>query len=109
MMNWIDGWMTPTINLELKVTLPEGLSAASGNIYIPDDNPLTRARLSSVDWLYFDKRLSSDNTISCGCHDPMLGTTPRNRLWCWRERPAGGTKFTGQLQPHPQQSSILGW
>lgn len=71
----LDRWLDdPDNHLELKVTLPEGLSAASGNIYIPDDNPMTRAKIELGRQLYFDKRLSSDNTISCAsCHDPMLG------------------------------------
>ncbi len=71
----LDRWLSdPDNHVELKVTLPEGLSAASGNIYIPDDNPMTRAKIELGRQLYFDKRLSSDNTISCAsCHDPMLG------------------------------------
>ena len=35
---------------------------------------MTRAKIELGRQLYFDKRLSSDNTISCAsCHDPMLG------------------------------------
>ncbi len=71
----LDRWLeNPTNHQVLDVSLPEGLKAASGNIYIPDDNPMTRAKIELGRQLYFDERLSSDNTVSCAsCHDPMLG------------------------------------
>ena len=71
----LDRWLDdPENHVTLSVTLPEGLSAAAGNVYIPEDNPMTRAKIELGRQLYFDKRLSSDNTISCAsCHDPMLG------------------------------------
>ena len=71
----LDRWLEdPSNHVALKVALPEGLSAASGNIFIPEDNPMTRAKIELGRQLYFDKRLSSDNTVSCAsCHDPMLG------------------------------------
>jgi cytochrome c peroxidase len=41
---------------------------------IPDDNLLTAAKVALGKQLYFDKRLSVDNTISCAsCHDPAKG------------------------------------
>ena len=58
----------------LSVTLPKGLDAGSANVFIPEDNPLTRAKIELGRQLYFDPRLSSDNTISCAsCHDPSMG------------------------------------
>lgn len=40
----------------------------------PKDNPSTEAKIALGRMLYFDKRLSSDNTISCAsCHDPKMG------------------------------------
>ncbi len=58
----------------LQVKLPKGLDAATANIFIPDDNPLTRAKIELGRQLYFDTRLSSDNTISCAsCHAPDQG------------------------------------
>ena len=71
----LDRWLkNPANHQVLDVSLPEGLKAASGNIYIPDDNPMTRAKIELGRQLYFDERLSSDNTVSCAsCHDPMLG------------------------------------
>lgn len=41
---------------------------------IPDDDPLTAAKVSLGQKLYFDARLSADNTVSCAtCHDPAKG------------------------------------
>ena len=43
---------------------------------IPADNPLTPAKVELGRQLYFDKRLSADNTVSCAtCHDPARGWT----------------------------------
>ncbi|MEQ1824780.1 MAG: cytochrome c peroxidase [Pirellula sp.] len=64
----------PASHVELKVSLPEGLAAGADSIYIPSDNPMTRAKIELGRQLYFDKRLSSDNTISCAdCHSPATG------------------------------------
>lgn len=68
-------WLAkPENHAELTVNLPKGLDAAKGNVHIPADNPLTRAKIELGRQLFFDKRLSSDNTISCAsCHDPAQG------------------------------------
>ena len=64
----------PANHTELQVKLPEGLSAGIDALYIPSDNPLTRAKIELGRQLYFDKRLSSDNTVSCAdCHSPTNG------------------------------------
>lgn len=50
--------------------IPNGL----GKIRYPKDNPQTAAKVSLGKQLYFDKRLSRDNDISCAsCHDPAKG------------------------------------
>jgi cytochrome c peroxidase len=42
-----------------------------GPVYVPADNPQTPAKIKLGKQLYFDKRLSSNNTVSCAtCHDP---------------------------------------
>lgn len=71
----LDVWLNDPANHQaLKVLLPAGLDAAQANIYIPENNPMTRAKIELGRQLYFDERLSSDNTISCAsCHDPMQG------------------------------------
>ena len=64
----------PANHRELSVTLPEGLAAGSDAIYIPSDNPMTRAKIELGRQLYFDKRLSSDSSVSCAdCHSPSNG------------------------------------
>lgn len=41
---------------------------------VPEDNPLTAAKVELGKQLYFDKRLSIDKTVSCAsCHDPAKG------------------------------------
>ena len=50
--------------------VPKGLPA----LKCPDDNPQTEAKVKLGHQLFFDKRLSEDNSISCAsCHDPAKG------------------------------------
>jgi cytochrome c peroxidase len=51
---------------------PLGLPGVPG----PDDNPLTAARIHLGRKLFFDRRLSHNNTMSCAmCHVPEQGFT----------------------------------
>ncbi len=44
------------------------------SLVAPADNPQTDAKISLGKQLYFDTRLSADNTVSCAtCHDPKTG------------------------------------
>ena len=45
------------------LVLPLGLQAAAA--YIPEDNPLSQAKIELGRKLYFDARLSRDGTVSC--------------------------------------------
>lgn len=55
------------------VMVPRGLSP---DLNIPADNPLTPEKVELGKMLYFDKRLSADNTVSCAtCHNPQKGWT----------------------------------
>ena len=55
---------------EYQLKIPNGLR----RMRVPRDNPLTEAKIKLGKQLYFDKRLSIDNTISCAsCHDPQKG------------------------------------
>jgi cytochrome c peroxidase len=57
---------------DFTLVLPLGLQADAA--YIPDNNPLTQAKIDLGRKLYFDTRLSKDGTISCAtCHDPDKG------------------------------------
>ncbi len=71
----IDSWLKdPKQHVVLKPELPPGLAAGAGQITGLDANPLTRAKIELGRQLYFDKRLSSDGTVSCAsCHDPQFG------------------------------------
>lgn len=49
--------------------------------YIPEDNPLTVEKVELGKLLFFDPRLSRDNTISCAsCHKPELAWTDGMKL-----------------------------
>jgi cytochrome c peroxidase len=71
----IEKWLSDPANHEtLSVTLPLGLSLGQTQIKGLDKNPLTRAKIELGRQLYFDTRLSSDNTVSCAsCHHPQEG------------------------------------
>lgn len=57
-----------------KPTLPLGLDAAA--FHIPADNLMTPEKIALGQSLFFDKRLSADNRISCAsCHIPALAFT----------------------------------
>jgi cytochrome c peroxidase len=59
---------------EYKLTIPFGLEETK--VVIPDDNPLTKDKVELGRLLFFDKRLSQDNTIACAnCHLAKFGFT----------------------------------
>jgi cytochrome c peroxidase len=64
----------PQNHQTLAVELPENLRPGSSAVFVPEDNPLTRAKVELGRQLYFDKRLSADATVSCAdCHHPATG------------------------------------
>lgn len=71
----IQAWLADAKNhATLAVDLPLGLSVGVGQIVIPADNAMTRAKIELGRQLYFDKRLSADSTVSCAdCHHPDEG------------------------------------
>ena len=51
--------------------LPEILGLEDANTYVPADNPLTAKKVELGRLLFFDKRLSKNNTVACvSCHLP---------------------------------------
>jgi cytochrome c peroxidase len=65
----------------LEFVLPEAYKAGKANVFVPADNPITRAKIELGRQLYFDKRLSSDGTISCAsCHIPSEGFAAHTRF-----------------------------
>ncbi|MGR3319284.1 MAG: cytochrome-c peroxidase [Candidatus Anammoxibacter sp.] len=56
---------------ELFFEIPKGLDL---DLKIPKDNPITKEKVELGKQLYFDKRLSVDNTVSCAtCHSLTFG------------------------------------
>lgn len=65
---WLDD---PKNHAVIEPKLPLGLAAAAGNITGITENPMTLAKIELGRQLYFDTRLSKDNTVSCAtCHHP---------------------------------------
>ncbi len=78
----IKSWLAdPAVHQTIQPVLPLGLDAAAGSMFIPEDNPLTRAKIELGRQLYFDGRLSSDTSISCAsCHNPNEGYGAHTRF-----------------------------
>ena len=57
-----------------KLKIPLGLDEEA--FKVPQDNPLTKEKIELGRLLFFDKRLSANNTIACAsCHIPELAFT----------------------------------
>jgi len=71
----IDAWLAdPKNRAVVKPELPLGLAAGAAEIKGTKENPLTRAKIELGRQLFFDTRLSVDDTVSCAsCHDPDNG------------------------------------
>ena len=64
--------VSPCLSQDEEPTPPLGLPP----VYYPDDNLYSKERADLGYLLYFDKRLSSDGTVSCAtCHHPDHGLT----------------------------------
>jgi cytochrome c peroxidase len=62
---------------ERQSATPAGLE----QLPVPDDNPQTAAKIELGKQLYFESRLSRDNTVSCAsCHDPAKGWSNGERF-----------------------------
>jgi cytochrome c peroxidase len=71
----VTAWLAKAENHQpLNVQLPEGLAPGKDQVHIPTDNPITRAKIELGRQLYFDRRLSKGNEVSCAdCHHPDKG------------------------------------
>lgn len=89
----------------LLIGLPLGVVAAPGEEYeleiplgldedqfiVPEDNPLTKEKVELGRFLFFDKRLSENNTIACStCHIPSLAFTDGQPVSAGIHRQQGG-------------------
>lgn len=60
------------------IKVPLGLTTAPP---VPAENPITVAKFELGKKLYFDKIISSNNTVSCAtCHNPDLGYTDQSKV-----------------------------
>jgi len=77
----------PSLHVAFVPEAPLGITQALAEV-IPADNPLTRAKVELGCQLYFDPRLSRDQTIACAtCHHPSMG---------WAENQPVSTGIHGQ-------------
>ena len=68
-----DGPGTPLTSLNVQVLGPKKLGPLPP-VAVPPDNPQTDRKVLLGKQLYFDTRLSDDNTVSCAtCHNPAMG------------------------------------
>ncbi len=68
------GLVAATAMTRLHDAVQEGRSLGLPPLLSPADNPITPQKVALGRKLFFDKRLSSNNTISCAtCHDPAAG------------------------------------
>jgi cytochrome c peroxidase len=71
--------------------LPKGLDAGQANVFVPENNPITLAKIELGRQLYFDTRLSSDSSVSCAsCHDPAQGYGANTRFGVGIQGKEGG-------------------
>ena len=91
-MKQISAWLDdPENHRVIDPELPFGLSAGQNSIQGIDKNPMTRAKIELGRQLYFDTRLSSDNTISCAsCHHPDEGFGRHTRFGVGVDGQEGG-------------------
>lgn len=78
----IKTWLAnPKNHVELDPILPLGLADGQSSLVGVKENPLTRAKIELGRQLYFDTRLSVDNTVSCAsCHHPDEGYGRQTRF-----------------------------
>lgn len=109
-------WLAdPANHVPLKPQLPTGLAAGATEIEGLTENPLTRAKIELGRQLYFDGRLSSDESISCAsCHDPQHGFADRrsfslgvNDQQGGRNAPAAYNRLLSDAQFHDGRAASL--
>lgn len=68
------GWLVAVPGVAFPDEYPLPIPSGVLPPLIPDDNPLSAAKVELGQKLYFDPRLSVDNSVSCAtCHDPRKG------------------------------------
>ncbi|MDP2758904.1 MAG: cytochrome c peroxidase [Sideroxyarcus sp.] len=72
--------VTQTMKLEgFELELPRGLD--QDKFFLPSDNPMSRDKVELGRTLFFDLRLSSDNSVSCAtCHSPQAAFSDNRQV-----------------------------
>lgn len=88
----ITAWLDDAKNhAVIQPKLPLGLAAAEANITGIKENPMTLAKIELGRQLYFDTRLSKDNTVSCAtCHHPDTAFAAHTQFGVGIEDQEGG-------------------
>lgn len=61
----------------IQLDIPQGFPA----MVIPEDNPFTKEGIELGRKLFYEKKLSGNNTLSCGsCHSPSLGFSDSSKF-----------------------------
>lgn len=64
---------------DFELELPKGLSRE--DFYLPPDNPMSKDKVELGRTLFFDPRLSGDNTVSCAtCHSPQAAFSDNRQV-----------------------------
>ena len=64
---------------DFELELPKGLDRA--DFYLPPDNPMSKDKVALGRTLFFDPRLSGDNTVSCAtCHFPQAAFADKRQV-----------------------------
>ncbi len=64
---------------DFELELPTGLNRE--DFYLPPDNPINKDKVALGRSLFFDPRLSSDNTVSCAsCHSPQAAFSDKRKV-----------------------------
>lgn len=82
----------------LHAAVEEGWTLGLPPLVAPRDNPGTPRKVALGRKLFFDKRLSGDNTVSCAtCHDPAAGFSDPHRVSIGPKGRTGERNSTGLL------------
>ena len=78
----IEAWLDdPATRAPLDIQLAQWLKPGGGQVKDLSINPLSRGRIELGRQLFFDPRLSADNSMSCAsCHEPYRGFTVGTRF-----------------------------
>ncbi|MFY9252188.1 MAG: cytochrome c peroxidase [Fuerstiella sp.] len=88
----LEAWLSKEDNhVVLEIELPRGLRLGQSQMKGLEANPMTRAKIELGRQLYFDTRLSADNTVSCAsCHHPQEGFARHTQFGIGIENQEGG-------------------